>query len=113
MSIHSLSALLQRFSLVDEGEISIEVPTVLQSAFTILQTLMAIIQTEGPSAQVLLPIPGEWRRLQELADDYSTQFGLKVSPRAYGEITVKGYSPTALRYAYDQILTNPKGGTLH
>lgn len=113
MSVQSLSDLLQRFDLVDEGEISIEVPAVLQSAFTILQTLMAIIQTEGPSAQVRLPIPGEWRRLQELADDYSTQLSLKVSPRAYGEITVKGYSTTALRYAYDQILTNPKGVTLH
>ncbi len=113
MSIQSLSALLQQFALVDEREISIEAPVVLQSAFTILQTLMAIIQTEGPSAKVLFPIPSEWRHLQERADDYSTQLGLKVSPRAYGEITVKGYSPTALRYAYDQILTNPTGATLH
>ncbi|PPA05307.1 hypothetical protein C4E44_04565 [Pseudomonas sp. MWU12-2312b] len=113
MSMQSLSALFQQFALEDERDTSLEIPAALQSAFTVLQTLMAIIQTEGPSSKVLLPIPAEWRRLHELADDYSTQLGLKVSPRAYGEITVKGYSPTALRYAHDQILTNPKGVTLH
>lgn len=113
MSTLSLNTLFQQFALGDERDISLEIPIVLQSTFTVLQTLMVILQAEGPTSNVLLPIPIEWRRLQELADDYSIQLGLKVSPRIYSEITVKGYSPTALRFAYDQILTNPNRGTIH
>ncbi|WP_277590699.1 hypothetical protein [Pseudomonas chlororaphis] len=113
MSTQSPNTLFQQFPLEDERDISLKIPIVLQSAFTVLQTLMAILQAEGPTSNVLLPIPTEWRRLQELAEDYSTQLGLKVSPKVYSEITVKGYSPTALRFAYDQILTNPKRGTVH
>ena len=105
MSMQSLTALFEQFSPGDEQDVSVEIPLALQSAFTVLQTIMAISQTEGPRARLRLLIPAEWHRLQELADDYSTQMGLNVNPRVYGDVTVKGYSPTALRYAHNQILT--------
>ena len=82
---------------------TLSVEAALQQAFTVVQTLLTLLQTEGPKSPVHLPFPKEWCELLGAADEFSRANSLTRSPRRYEGATVNGFTQEALRYAYLQI----------
>jgi len=113
MTTQFLDALLPSGAPEGEAGQTLKMGAALQSAFTMIQTVLTLLHEDGPNARVLLPVPSQWERLQEVAESYSIRTGLKISPRTHGGILVKGYSATALKHAYEVVLANPKRLTMH
>lgn len=113
MTTQFLDALLLTSAQEDEAGQTLEIGMALQSAFTMIQTLLTLLHEDGPNTRVQMRVPSQWESLHEVAESYSIRAGLKISPRTHGGILVKGYSATALKHAYEVVLANPKRLTLH
>ncbi|MCK3850623.1 hypothetical protein [Pseudomonas sp. W2Jun17] len=113
MTTRLLAELTKQFHETEHEETTLELPIAIQVACNVLQTALAILQKEGPNGSISMSLPRGWAQMQELAEDYSTRMGLKVSPLNYSDITVNRYPATALRYAYNQLLNNPNKRTIH
>ena len=92
---------------------TLSVAAALQQAFTVVQTILTLLQTEGPEAFVQLPFPKEWSDLLKAADEFSRTHSLARSPRRYEGATVNGFTKAALSHAYHQIEARSSTYVLH
>lgn len=97
----------------DNRSQTLSVEAALQQAFTVVQTILTLLQTEGPKAPVRLPFPKEWSELLKAADDFSRTHSLARSPRRYEGATVNGFTKAALSHAYLQIEVRSSTYVLH